>query len=107
VSGFFQFGINNSSTMLASKYSGLGLTSFGLVPYRPVDSIGVGSAWSWLNLLPGSGSRSNELILQAYYQAHIVGGIFVQPTVSYIPNPGQSTSLHGATALTLQSTVLF
>jgi porin len=107
VSGFFQFGINNSSTMLASKYFGLGLTSFGLVPYRPADSIGVGSAWSWLNRLPGSGFRSNELILQAYYQAHIVGGIFVQPTLSYIPNPGQSTALHGATALTLQSTVLF
>jgi len=107
VSGFLQFGINNSSTMLASKYSGLGLTSFGLVPYRPTDSIGMGSAWSWLNRLPGSGFRSNELILQAYYQAHIVGGIFVQPTLSYIPNPGQSTALHGATALTLQSTVLF
>jgi porin len=107
VSGFFQFGINNSSTMLASKYFGLGLTSFGLVPHRPADSIGVGSAWSWLNRLPGSGFRSNELILQAYYQAHIVGGIFVQPTLSYIPNPGQSTALRGATALTLQSTVLF
>jgi porin len=47
------------------------------------------------------------LILQAYYQAHIVGGIFLQPTLSYIPNPGQSIALHGATALTLQSTVLF
>lgn len=107
VSGFFQFGINDSSTMLASRYFGLGLTSFGLVPYRPSDSIGVGSAWSWLNRLPGSGFRSNEFILQGYYQAHIVGGIFVQPTLSYIPNPGQSTALHGATALTLQSTVLF
>jgi porin len=107
VSGFFQFGINNSSTMLASKYVGLGLTGFGLVPHRRADSIGVGLAWSWLNRLPGSGFRSNELILQAYYQAHIVGGIFVQPALSYIPNPGQSTALHGATALTLQSTVLF
>jgi porin len=107
VSGFFQFGINDSSTMLANKYLGLGLTSFGLVPYRSTDSIGVGSAWSWLNRLPGSGLRSNELILQAYYQAHIVGGIFVQPTLSYIPNPGQRTTLHGATALTLQSTILF
>jgi porin len=107
VSTFFQFGVNNSSTMLASRYFGFGLTSFGLVPLRQSDSIGVGSAWSWLNRLPGSGFRSNELILQAYYQAHIVGGIFVQPTLSYIPNPGQSTALHGATALTLRSTVLF
>jgi len=107
VSAFFQFGVNDSSTMLASKYCGLGLTSFGLVPHRSTDSIGVGSAWSWLNRLPGSGFRSNELILQAYYQAHIVDGIFLQPALSYIPNPGQNTALHGATALTLQSTVLF
>ena len=107
VSGLFQFGINDSSTMLASKYFGLGLTGFGLVPHRPSDSIGVGSAWSWLNRLPGSGFRSNELILAAYYQAHLFGGVFFQPTFSYIPNPGASTSLHGATAITLQSTVLF
>ncbi len=107
VSGFFQFGINDSTTMLASKYFGLGLTGFGLVPHRSSDSIGVGSAWSWLNRLPGSGFRSNELILAAYYQAHLFGGVFMQPTLSYIPNPGASTSLHGTTALTLQSTILF
>ena len=34
------------------------------------------------------------------------GPIFVQPTLSYTPNPGQITALSGATALTLQSTVL-
>jgi len=88
VSGFIQFGINDSSTMLANKYFGLGLTGFGLVPHRAADSIGAGSAWSWLNRLPGSGFRSNELILQAYYQAHVVGGIFLQPTLSYVPIPG-------------------
>ena len=35
VTGFFQFGINNSTTMIASKYFGTGLTTFGLVPDRP------------------------------------------------------------------------
>jgi porin len=109
-SGLFQFGINNSSTIPASKYFGLGLTGFGLVPYRESDSLGVGSAWSWLNRLPsfpGWGFRSNELILAAYYQAHVYGSVYFQPTLSYIPNPGASTSLGGATALTLQTTVLF
>lgn len=107
VSGFFQLGINNSSTLPASEYAGFGLTSFGLIPFRPTDSIGAGAAWSWLNRAPGSGTRSNELILQTYYQVHLAGPIFVQPALSYMPNPGQSTALHGATALTLQSTVLF
>jgi porin len=107
VSGLFQFGINDSSTMSASEYFGLGLTGFGLVPYRESDSFGVGSAWSWLNRLPGSGFRSNELILATYYQVHVYAGIFFQPTISYVPNPGASTSLGGATALTLQTTMLF
>lgn len=107
VTSFFQFGINDSTTMLASKYFGLGLTALGLAPHRPSDSIGVGSAWSWLNRLPGSGFRSNELILAAYYQVHVFGGVFIQPILSYIPNPGVSSALHGATALTMQSTILF
>jgi Carbohydrate-selective porin, OprB family len=103
VSGFFQFGINDSSTMLASKYFGLGLTGFGLVPHRPSDSIGVGAAWSWLNRLPGSGFRSNELILAAYYQAHVFGGVFMQPTLSYIPNPGASRNVCGCDPLSLEA----
>jgi FAD/FMN-containing dehydrogenase len=41
--------------------------------------MGVGSAWSWLNRAPGSGTRSNEFILQAYYQVHVIGPVFVQP----------------------------
>jgi porin len=107
VSGFFQFGINDSTTLLASRYFGTGLTAFGLVPDRPSDSMGVGSAWSWLNRYPGSGLRSNELILQVYYQMHLFAGVFAQPTFSYIPNPGAGTVIHGATAFTLQSMVLF
>jgi porin len=107
LSGFFQFGVNNSVTMPAARYLGLGLTAFGLVPYRPADSLGAGAAWSWLNRLPGSGFRSNELILQAYYQIHLYGGFFAEPTFSYIPNPGAGTRVQGATALTLQSIVLF
>jgi porin len=107
INSLFQFGINDSRTMLASEYFGLGLTGFGLVPHRESDSVGVGSAWSWLNRLPGSGFRSNELILQVYYQALVFGGVSFQPTFSYIPNPGASTSVQGATALTLQSTILF
>lgn len=107
ISGFFQLGINNSPTLPASEYAGLGVTAFGLIPLRSSDSMGIGSAWSWLNRAPGSGARSNEFILQAYYQVHVIGSVFLQPAFSYIPNPGQSTGESGATALTLQSTVLF
>jgi porin len=107
ISGYWQFGINDSATMLADKYFGLGLTGFGLVPERPADSIGTGLAWSWLNHPPGSGRRSQEVMLAFYYQLHIISGIFFQPTLTYLPDPGVSTNTPGTAALTLQMTVLF
>jgi porin len=105
ISGFFQFGINDSRTMIANEYFGAGFTGFGLIPHRPVDSIGTGLAWTWLNRRYGF--RSNEAILQAYYQAHLIGTSFFEPVISYIPNPGESRRVQGAVAMTAQVTVLF
>ncbi len=105
VSGFFQFGINDSRTMIANEYFGAGFTGFGLIPNRPVDSIGTGLAWSWLNRRYGF--RSNEAILQTYYQMHLIGTSFLEPVLSYIPNPGESRGTQGAVAITAQITVLF
>jgi porin len=105
VSGFLQFGINDSRTMIANEYFGAGFTGFGLIPHRPVDSIGTGLAWSWLNRRYGF--RSNEAILQAYYQMHLVRTSFFEPVLSYIPNPGESRRTQGAVAMTAQITVLF
>src|SRR4029453_10649222 len=48
VSGFYQFGANNSDALLARQYVGGGLTAFGLVPGRPDDTFGFGLAWTWL-----------------------------------------------------------
>ncbi len=105
VSGFFQFGINDSRTMIANEFFGVGFTGFGLIARRPVDSIGTGLAWSWLNRRYGF--RSNEAILQAYYQMHLIGTSFLEPALSYIPNPGESRNTQGAVAMTAQLTVLF
>ncbi len=105
VSGFFQFGINDSRTMIANEFFGAGFTGFDLVPGRPVDSFGSGLAWSWLNRKYGF--RANEAMLAIYYQMHLVGPTFFQPTLTYIPNPGESTRTEGAIAITSQVTVLF
>jgi len=105
VSGFFQFGVNDSDTMIADKYVGAGLTAFGLVPGRPHDSMGVGIAASWLN--QRLGFRSSEVILQSYYQVHVVGDIYLQGYVTHVPNPGASPRLAPATAITMQAVVLF
>ena len=105
ISTFLQFGINNSETLPVKEYLGLGFTGFGLVPHRPGDSIGVGMAWSWLN--PNLGGRSSELMFQGYYQTRIVEGVYLQPTLTYIPTPGASPKYDGAWATSLRLTVLF
>jgi porin len=73
ISGFFQYGVNDSRTMIANEYFGVGWTGFGLIPRRSADSIGVGLAWSWLNRRYGF--RSNEAIIQVYYQIHLIGSV--------------------------------
>ncbi len=105
ISAYFQFGINDSRTMIAHEYFGTGVTGFGLIPGRRDDTIGAGIAWSWLNR--DLGLRSNEFMTQFYYQMHLIGATFLEPAVSYIPNPGDKPGLQGAVALTAQMTVLF
>src|SRR5262249_24539952 len=55
VSGFYQFGANNSNTILVRQYFGAGLTGFGLVSGRPKDSMGCGMAWGLLITDPNAG----------------------------------------------------
>jgi carbohydrate-selective porin OprB len=38
---------------------------------------------------------------------HLIGASFLEPVLSYIPNPGESPHTQGAVAMTAQLTVLF
>lgn len=105
VTGFFQVGVNDAETPLANVFAGVGLTAFGLVPGRPMDSFGAGFAWS--NLNRDLGFRTNEAMVAAYYQLHVAGAVFFQPIVTYIPTPGATSGLDGALALSANLTVLF
>jgi len=105
ISGFFQFGVNDSRTLVAHRYLGFGATGFGLIPGRPADTIGAGLAWSWLN--QNLGFNKDETILAAYYQAKILDNLFLEPVVTYVPNPGAIPGHRQVTALTIQTTILF
>lgn len=88
--GYLQYGINDSRAMLVNQYVGGGVTGFGLISARPKDSVGLGVGVSWLNawLNPEAPrSQNNEILTQMYYQAHLFGDIFFQPTFTYVPNP--------------------
>jgi porin len=106
--------------MLVRQYFGLGLTGFGLVPERPKDSMGIGLAWGWMNTDQNAGAfffpnapgpstsmRSNEAIIQSYYQTFVRPGVFFEPLVTFVPNPGERPNLRDAWALTFQLVVLF
>jgi porin len=105
ISGFIQLGANDSRTMIATRYIGLGVTAFGAVPGRPMDSLGAGIAWSGLNR--NRDLRPNETLFQVYDQIQVFGSVYVQPTLTLSPNPGEKTAHAPAIAFTVQSTVLF
>lgn len=105
VAGFAQFGINDSRTMIATKFVGVGFTGFDVVPGRPLDTVGAGIAWSWLNR--NRGLRSDEAMLQFYYQLHVIDATYLEPVLTVAPVAGDKTAGQPAVAFTVQSTVLF
>ena len=82
ISGFYQFGANDSNALHARQYVGGGLTAFGLVPRRPDDSFGLGLNCTWLTQGVDSARlfyspsdhdsvpslRPSQLMFQCYYQ---------------------------------------
>lgn len=105
ISVFYQFGANDSQTMPVTQYYGAGVTGFGLLGNRDKDSMGFGVAVSRLN--SAIFARGTEVMIQAYYQAQIISAMYLQPTVTLIPNPGAAPSLPATLATTLRLTVLF
>ncbi|KTD68246.1 Carbohydrate-selective porin, OprB family [Legionella steelei] len=104
ISAFYQLSINNSSVLPMNKSIGAGLTAFGLIPNRETDSLGFGFSLAWLN--HHSTDRPTELMYQIYYQAQIISNIYLEPALSYIPTPGQSSSLPPAFAGTIRAIIL-
>jgi len=105
ISGYVQFGWNDSKTQLFNYYFGAGLTGRALVPHRPKDSFGIGMALGWLN--PNTFEQNTELVLQSYYQAHVTGAIYTETALSYIPHPAAKPGLDAAVAVTQQLIVPF
>jgi carbohydrate-selective porin OprB len=51
--------------------------------------------------------RPNEALIQVYDQIQVFGSFYLQPTLTFSPNPGETTAHAPAVAFTLQSTILF
>ncbi len=105
ISGFFQYGINNSKTLSILAYAGAGLTAFSLFENRKNDSFGIGLAYSKLNRRLNY--RTSEFLVQGYYQANLFSEVYLEPVLTYIPNPGASKNLKPAWAATARLIALF
>ena len=125
--GYLQFGHTDSNTQAVKTYFGAGLTGLRLIPGRPADQVSIGTAWSWLNDMPGAGAffypdvsskstdlGNNEFMFQAVYQTTFFfkaprGFWSLTPVVGYtfIPNPGQRADLPEAHVLSVRLVTLF
>lgn len=105
ISGFYQYGVNNSDVLRMQQYVGTGFTVFGMIPRRAADTFGAGIALSWLN--QNTFSRRTEFMFQSYYQARIVDEFYLEPVLSYIPTPGASSDLPASFAGTLRAIIFF
>ena len=86
---------------LVSFYADGGVTGKGVVPGRPDDTLGLSGAFTQISPAaqrtdrmeqaiegPAYPIRSNEILVEATYQAQIVPGFTVQPDAQYVVRPG-------------------
>ncbi|MBX9923612.1 MAG: carbohydrate porin [Rhabdochlamydiaceae bacterium] len=103
ISVFWQLGYNHAKTLPMNQFLGGGFTAFALT--RPFDSFGMGLACSRLN--HRIFSQKFEVMIQAYYQAHLFLQTYLEPVITYIPNPGAAPHLPQTWTATLQMINLF
>lgn len=117
---FYQFGTTNNDRTFVQQFFGCGLTYFGLLPGRDNDSLGFAMGWGKMTNDPNAGKAffsgygpgpaplgANETILTWYYQIQVRDGLFLQPNLSYIPDPARIPGTPSAFPLTIQAVMLF
>ncbi|MGD9646128.1 MAG: carbohydrate porin, partial [Pirellulales bacterium] len=102
-----QFAATNSDFVDTHRYFGCGVTYFGLLPGRNNDSAGWGLAYGQMNNDPAANLGADEIILSWYYQWMVGPNCFVQPNLSYIPNPAARPDIPSALPVTLRAILLF
>lgn len=107
--GFVSAGWTPSRTNLMTRSLTAGLTAFAPMASRPQDSFGLGLSWARVNdtAFLGEVFRPSELMLQAYGQFHLGGSTYVQPALTFLPQPGLVRVANSSTSVMLQLITLF
>ena len=110
--GYLQYGHTGSHAAPVNTYYGAGLTAAGLVPGRSQDTVSFGVAQSELNT--SMGFAPSELMFQTAYTANFTIGppanywtFTAIAAFTYIPEPGLSPDLPGASVVSLRLVTLF
>ena len=104
---YFQFAGTNTPFVDTHRYFGFGLTYMGPLPGRDNDSVGWGLAYGKMNDDPALDLGADEVLLSWYYQWMVGPNCFLQPNISYIPNPAASPDIPSASPVTLRAIMLF
>ena len=107
LSVYFQFAGTNSPFVDTHRYFGCGLTYIGPLPGRDSDSVGWGLAYGKMNDDPALDLGADEAILSWYYQWMVGPNCFLQPNITYIPNPAAAPDISSALPVTLRAILLF
>jgi porin len=87
VCAFVQFGLADPSVSLIDHQIGGGVAWTGPIPTRGADQLGVGATDAHFSGDAGL-PKDFELAIEGFYRAQIVTGLFLQPDLQYIVNPG-------------------
>jgi porin len=117
---FYQFGSTNNDITFTQRYVGGGATYYGPLPGRDQDSAGFAMGWGRMTNDPNAGKAyftgygpgpqplgEHEWNFTWYYQIQVRDGLFLQPNLTYIPDPARVPGTPGAFPLTIQAVMLF
>ena len=109
INTFLSAGWSPSNTNLINASITGGLTFFGPFKARPNDSLGIGLSWAQINTREflSHTFNSNELMLQGYAQIALTKSLFLQPTLTLLPQVGLREAENNSFSGLMQITMLF
>jgi porin len=109
ISAFLQAGWSPALSNLFTTSIGGGFTLFAPMRSRQRDSYGVGFSWAQINQQGPLALSSNptELMVQAYGQIHLVSNLYLTPSITILPIPGDKNAMAPSTSVLVQLSALF
>ena len=79
------------------------------VKSRPLDSYGLGLSWARVNnqAFLADEFNASELMVQAYAQLHLVGNLYLTPSITMLPLVGNKEAVAPSTSALMQLIFLF